>query len=255
KNILTYFMFRKKTPELDQQAQEKYERTSKLMGVELEHLLGRMPTNLSGGERQRIALARCITRDPVLFLMDEPFSNLDQKLREKYRINLKILLHHFKITTIYVTHDQHEAVILADEISIMDQGRIVQTGTYQQIYKTPKNIFVAEFLNLDYETRSINLCDGYLVNPAYREKIIGFRPEDAVLARQGEGAIRGRIVDVTPLPFKNKAVVTVESKGNDFQIYSKQPCQAGDQAEVQLHRMHLFDQKSGERIASPQFSE
>jgi ABC-type sugar transport system ATPase subunit len=251
-NILSYFLFRKKTPELDQQAQEKYERTSQLMGVELEHLLGKMPNTLSGGERQRVALARCITRDPVLFLMDEPFSNLDAKLREKYRINLKKLLHHFKITTIHVTHDQHEAIILADEISIMDQGSIVQTGTYKHIYQNPKNIFVAEFLNLDYETRAINLCDGSVVSSAYRGKTIGFRPEDAAITRRDKGAIRGRIADVTPLPLKGKSVVTVESKGFDFQLYSKETPPVGEDVDVLLRTMHLFDQKSGKRIASQQ---
>jgi ABC-type sugar transport system ATPase subunit len=254
-NILSYFLFRKKSPELDQQAREKYERTSQLMGVELEHLLGKMPNTLSGGERQRVALARCITRDPVLFLMDEPFSNLDAKLREKYRINLKKLLHHFKITTIHVTHDQHEAIILADEISIMDQGSIIQTGTYQHIYQNPKNIFVAEFLNLDYETRAINLCEGSVVSPAYRGKTIGFRPEDAAIIGREKGAIRGRIADVTPLPLKGKSVVTIESKGVDFQLYSKQTLQVGEDVAVLLRTMHLFDQKSGERIASQQIEE
>ncbi len=255
-NILSFFMFRKKTPEMDQQAQEKFERTSKLMGVELEHLLGRMPANLSGGERQRVALARCITRDPILFLMDEPFSNLDAKLREKYRINLKKLLHHFNITTIYVTHDQHEAIILADLISIMDQGRIVQTGTYQQIYQAPDSIFVAEFLNLDYETRAINLCDGAVISPAYRERVVGFRPEDADITTEGNGAIRGRIVDVTQLPLKGKSVVTIEiQSGSISSCILKIRPRWGTQVEIFLRRMHLFDQKTGERLASPRFEE
>ena len=254
-NVLTYFLFRKKTPELDQQAREKFKRTSELMGVEFEHLLGRMPANLSGGERQRVALARCITRDPVLFLMDEPFSNLDQKLREKYRINLKKLLQHFRITTIYVTHDQHEAVILADEISIMDQGRIVQTGTYQQLYQFPRNLFVAEFLNLDFETRAINLCDGQIISPAYRGRTVGFRPEDAEIAAEGEGAFRARVIDATELPLKGKAVLTIEAKGADFQIYSDEPVQEGETIEVRLRRMQLFDPQTGETIASPQISE
>ena len=104
-NVLSYFLFRKKTPEMDAMAREKYRRTSELMGVELEYLLDRRPTTLSGGEKQRVALGRCITRDPGVFLLDEPFSNLDQALREKYRVNLKTLLRQFNISTVYVTHD------------------------------------------------------------------------------------------------------------------------------------------------------
>jgi ABC-type sugar transport system ATPase subunit len=254
-NILSYFLFREKTPELDQQAQEKFQRTSELMGVELEHLLGRMPGNLSGGERQRVALARCITRDPVVFLLDEPLSNLDQKLREKYRINLKKLLHHFRITTIYVTHDQHEAVILADEISIMDQGKIVQVDTYQQLYQSPNNIFVAEFLNLDYETRALNQCEGEVISAAYQGKLIGFRPEDAVIAGQEEGTFRARIVDVIALPLKNKSVLTVQLRGADFQLYSDQTHQEGEAVEIRLRRFHVFDPKTGDRIASPQITD
>src|SRR5436309_3786589 len=98
-NVLSYFLFRKKTPALDALARAKYQRTSELMGVELADLLDRKPTTLSGGEKQRVALGRCITRDAALFLVDEPFANLDQALREKYRVNLKILLRQFSLTT------------------------------------------------------------------------------------------------------------------------------------------------------------
>ena len=99
-NVMSYFLFRKRTPELDALARTKYQRTSELMGVELAYLLGRKPTTLSGGEKQRVALGRCITRDAALFLVDEPFANLDQALRERYRVNLKILLRQFNITTV-----------------------------------------------------------------------------------------------------------------------------------------------------------
>src|SRR5213592_1200788 len=124
-NVLSYFLFRRKTADLDEQARAKYQRTSDLMGVELEYLLDRKPSRLSGGEKQRVALGRCITRDAALFLVDEPFANLDQALREKYRVNLKALLKQFSITTVYVTHDHNEALILADRLAIMDRGRIV----------------------------------------------------------------------------------------------------------------------------------
>lgn len=247
-NILSYFRFGKKAEDVDQQAQEKFQRTSELMGVEIKHLVGRMPGNLSGGERQRVALARCITRDPALFLMDEPFSNLDQKLREKYRISLKKLLRHFQITTVYVTHDQREAVLLADIISIMDQGEIVQVGTYEEIYLAPKNIFTAEFLNLDNETKAINLCPGEAVGPGYIGKIIGFRPEDALVMEEGAGTLRGRIIDIYNMPLKKKKILTIDFESNDFQIYAEGDFEEGGQVEFKLDRIHIFDAESGERI-------
>src|SRR5206468_4530499 len=147
------------TAELDALAKVKYQRTSELMGVELAYLLDRKPTTLSGGEKQRVALGRCITRDAALFLVDEPFANLDQALREKYRVNLKTLLRQFNITTVYVTHDHHEALILADVLAVMDRGRIEQVGTPEEIYNTPKNVFVAGFLNLHIGAPPISLMD------------------------------------------------------------------------------------------------
>src|SRR5712692_9172780 len=147
-NVLSYFLFRKKTPELNALAKAKYQRTSELMRVELAYLLDRKPTTLSGGEKQRVALGRCITRDAALFLVDEPFANLDQALREKYRVNLKVLLKQFNITTVYVTHDHYEALILADLLAIMNHGRIEQVGTYQELYDHPRNAFVAGFLSV-----------------------------------------------------------------------------------------------------------
>ena len=130
-NVLSYFLFRKKTPEMNELAREKYRRTSELMGVELSALLDRRPGTLSGGEKQRVALGRCITRDPAVFLLDEPFSSLDQALRERYRVNLKVLLRQFGITTVYVTHDHVEALILADRLAIMGRGRIEQIGAWR----------------------------------------------------------------------------------------------------------------------------
>ena len=138
----------------------KFARTSELMGVELAYLLDRKPTTLSGGEKQRVALGRCITRDAAVFLVDEPFANLDQALREKYRVNLKRLLKQFNITTVYVTHDHHEALLLADVLAIMDRGRIEQVGTPQEIYDAPKNTFVAGFLNINTGAPPISLIDG-----------------------------------------------------------------------------------------------
>jgi multiple sugar transport system ATP-binding protein len=249
-NILSYFLFRKKTPELDQLAREKYQQTSELMGVDFQDLIGRMPTNLSGGERQRVALGRCITRDPDVFLLDEPFSNLDLKLREKYRVNLKKLLRHFKITTVYVTHDQHEAVLLGDIIGIMDQGRIVQVGVYEEIYSKPKNLFTAEFLNLEYETRALNLIPGEDLAAAYTGQLIGFRPEDVTVAGGGEGQLRGRVIDSTEYALKKLVVLTVQLAHSDLQLYSEGPIPEGAEVALRINRLHVFGRETGERIES-----
>src|SRR6266478_5192030 len=205
-NVLSYFLFRKKTPELGALAREKYQRTSELMGVELESLMDRRPTTLSGGEKQRVALGRCITRDPAVFLMDEPFSNLDQALREKYRVNLKTLLRQFNITTVYVTHDHYKALILADVLVIMNQGRIEQVGTYQEIYDEPSNAFVAGFLNRHAGTPPISFIDARHMAAGLKlgSARVGVRPEDIVVSREDRtGGIRGVIAATLRLPMLN----------------------------------------------------
>lgn len=253
RNILSYFIFRKKTPELDAQAQAKYKRTSELLGVEIEYLQDRMPATLSGGEKQRVALGRCITRDPALFLLDEPFSNLDPKLREKYRVNLKTLLAQFNITTIYVTHDQQEAFILADLIAVMDQGKIEQVGTYEDIYNRPKNIFIAEFLNLDIETPPINLIDGGRVTPELRDRKIGVRPEDVQVFHQAqENRVKGTITERMNLTLKSIAILTVGV--GEAHIVAPAPIgenlRIGDEVWLGFNKYHVFDAKTGLRIST-----
>jgi multiple sugar transport system ATP-binding protein len=118
------------------------------MGIGFNELLPRRPGTLSGGERQRVALGRAIARAPRLFLFDEPLSNLDAKLRVQTRSEIKRLLHRFGITSLYVTHDQVEAIALADQIVIMHAGKIEQVGTYQHLMEHPVNVFVAGFLGV-----------------------------------------------------------------------------------------------------------
>ena len=113
--------------------------------VELGDLLDRLPKELSGGQRQRVALARAIVRRPTVFLMDEPLSNLDAKLRVSTRAQIKNLQHELSVTTIYVTHDQIEAMTLADRVVVMNQGEIQQIGTPTEIYDNPANTFVANW--------------------------------------------------------------------------------------------------------------
>ena len=138
----------------------KAQQTHKLAEVarmlQLEPLLERLPAELSGGQRQRVAIGRAIVRDPALFLFDEPLSNLDAKLRNEMRLNLKQLHQQLHTTIIYVTHDQVEAMTLADRIVVLNQGRIEQVGTPQSLYDTPANRFVAGFIG----TPGMNFLDG-----------------------------------------------------------------------------------------------
>ncbi len=252
-NVMSYFHFRKKTPELDAMAAAKYQRTSELMGVELSYLMDRKPTRLSGGEKQRVALGRCITRDPALFLLDEPFSNLDQALREKYRVNLKILLKQFSITTVYVTHDHYEALILADVLVIMDRGGIEQVGTYQEIYDRPRNAFVAGFLNRHVGTPPINLIDAkYMAQgQSLGNARVGVRPEDLEVSREDRtGGIRGTIAARLRLPMLNATILTITVENQELvaEIPSEENLRGGDQVCLTLKRYHVFDKATGMRL-------
>jgi multiple sugar transport system ATP-binding protein len=166
--------------------------------VELEHLLARRPRDLSGGQRQRVALARAIVRRPQVFLMDEPLSNLDAQLRVAMRAEIRRLQAEMRITTIYVTHDQIEAMTLADRIVVMKSGVIQQVGTPADVYGQPANLFVAGFVG----SPSMNLLpasvrDGVLhvgtqalvgVLPpakASQDVVLGVRPEDLRVAQDG----------------------------------------------------------------------
>jgi ABC-type sugar transport system ATPase subunit len=142
-NLSFFFRIHKRT---DEETEARIRETSEIMGIGFQDLLKRKPGTLSGGQQQRIAIGRAIVRNPDLFLLDEPLSNLDAKLRVQTRIEIKRLLRRFQITTIYVTHDQVEAITLGDRIAVMQEGRIEQVGTYQELMETPANAFVAGFL-------------------------------------------------------------------------------------------------------------
>ena len=124
--------------------------------LELTELLGRRPAQLSGGQRQRVAMGRALIREPVAFLLDEPLSNLDAKLRAELRAELKRLHARLETTMIFVTHDQVEAMTLGDRIAVMDRGRLQQVGTPEDIYRKPRNVFVARFVG----SPAMNLLPG-----------------------------------------------------------------------------------------------
>ena len=252
-NVLSYFLFKKKTRELKEIADEKFKKTSELLGVDITYLMDRIPGHLSGGEKQRVAIGRCITREPVLFLLDEPFSNLDQKLKEKYRLSLKTLLKHFNITTVYVTHDQQEAYIFADLTTIMNKGKIEQVGTFEDIYNKPDNIFVAEFLNPNQDTQAINLIDGEEISDSPKNVTIGVRPEDIEIKREkNKNYIEGNIIDLRNIILKEKIIATISINKNI--VYAEIPFNKNLSFKNPVYlrfKKHLyFDKKSGQRISS-----
>lgn len=198
----------------DRQIRDKVMRV--LAAVGLEELAERDATRLSGGQQQRLALARAIAMEPRLLLLDEPLSNLDAKLREKMRFELKRLQSEFKLTTVYVTHDQSEALALSHQIAVMNEGRIVQIGTPREIYETPRNQFVADFVGtsnfIDATVHSSQPERGhYRMSTALGEldsrsvdslsngdkAVIAVRPEDVSLSEHplanGQNACQGKV--------------------------------------------------------------
>jgi ABC-type sugar transport system ATPase subunit len=254
-NILSYFLFRKKTPALTAEARARFERTSDLMGVELADLYDRRPTTLSGGEKQRVALGRCITRNAAVFLVDEPFANLDQALREKYRVNLKRLLREFSITTVYVTHDHHEALLLADVLAIMERGRIAQVGTPQEIYDAPSTTFVASFLNINTGAPPISLIDGERMpeGQAQADALVGVRPEHVELSTSPRaGALAGRVADCLTLPPRQTTILTIRLGEDEVhaQAQGNAVPAVGTPVWLSFQCYHVFDKASGRRRES-----
>ncbi len=228
--------------------------------VELTEFLDRKPAALSGGQRQRVALARAIVRKPKVFLMDEPLSNLDAKLRVSTRAQIKNLHHELKTTTIYVTHDQIEAMTLADRVVVMSRGEVQQVGTPLEIYDRPANAFVAAFIG----NPAMNLMQGTLnagVFEATNVRIpglngpdgpvtLGFRAEDATIAASGE--IAAPIYSMELLGDASMATVHAGSAlvavkaAKDYGGHIGQPiC-----IHVAPNICHLFDAKTGLRLNS-----
>lgn len=184
----------KYSTELPQEKMEqKVEQAAEMLGIK--NLLDQKPTQLSGGQQQRVALGRAIVRDPEVFLLDEPLSNLDAKLRTEMRAEIQRLQNELGVTMVYVTHDQTEAMTMSDRIAILDGGELQQVGTPTEVYNNPSNEFVAQFIGspsmnvFDATIRgssitrgsiSINLSDEFSL-PAGSNIRVGIRPEDLVI--------------------------------------------------------------------------
>ena len=226
--------------------------------VELDDFLHRRPAELSGGQRQRVALARAIVREPNVFLMDEPLSNLDAKLRVSTRAQIKNLSHELQITTIYVTHDQIEAMTLADRVVVMKEGVVQQVGSPTEVYDMPANTFVAGFIG----SPAMNLIEGEMTGGTFAAEstqvagmsgdgavTLGFRAEDAEIV-EGGGQIVAPIFSFELLG--EATMVTVRIGGNLVSVKASKDFQAeiGQEVHIRIKSeiCHLFDTKTGARI-------
>lgn len=210
--------------------------------VGLTEYLDRKPSTLSGGQRQRIALARAMVKQPKVFLMDEPLSNLDAKLRASMRTELIELHERLKTTFVYVTHDQVEAMAMADMIVLMDKGKIMQQGAPEDVYRHPDNIFAAQFIG----TPSMNIYP--LGENGVR---IGFRPEKAMLSREpGNEALTRKCEVLTREMLGSETIYKVQMGKLGLMVKSTdETFHIGDHCylSVKAKHMHFFDQ-NGDRI-------
>jgi multiple sugar transport system ATP-binding protein len=237
--------------------------------VELSDLLQRRPGQLSGGQRQRVAVARAIAAGPSVLLMDEPLSNLDALLRLKFRSDLKRIVHELKTTTIYVTHDQVEALSLGDRLAVMRDGRIVQCDAPLRVYEHPVSTFVGGFIGnppMNFLPAAIEVTDGQplarvgahafpvpeeLRGLAGRRLLAGIRGESVVPSAPGApGAVPGRVRVVEPLG--SHVLVTVTIEGTEFKVLTQSDFAAAEDSELWLRpvpeKVRWFDQHTRREV-------
>ena len=224
--------------------------------LQIQQLLERAPRELSGGQRQRVAIGRAIIRDPKIFLFDEPLSNLDAALRLQMRLEIARLHTRLGATMIFVTHDQTEAMTLADRIVVFNAGRIEQVGAPMELYERPANLFVAGFIGAP----AMNLMQGVVaqggLSLASRERLmpgkwaaegevtVGVRPEHIQVAAPGEGDLDGRIEIVERLGAEVYAYVQTRGSSGPvtLRLPGSTPLRAGDEVAISLEpdRIHVF---------------
>jgi multiple sugar transport system ATP-binding protein len=258
-----------KTPK--QEIRRRVEEAAKILN--LERFLDRKPRALSGGQRQRVALGRAIVREPAAFLMDEPLSNLDAKLRVQTRAEILRIQQRLGTTTVYVTHDQVEAMTMGDRIAVMSDGVLQQVGPPPELYQRPVNKFVAAFIGspamnfamVHADQGKLKMGSHLLQLTGRREKIanerhgkqleIGFRPEDLEVANgSGDGAVRFPAkVDVVEY-LGNQELLHAQVEDNEIValVDSDRNVQVGDNVEFTIpsDKLHLFDPETEESLVS-----
>src|SRR6478609_4417122 len=242
---------------------ERVNRAAAILG--LSQLLGRYPRQLSGGQRQRVAMGRAIVRDPQVFLFGEPLSNLDAKLRVQMRTEIKELHQRLKTTTIYVTHDQIEAMTMADKIVVMHDGRVEQIGAPLELYDRPDNLFVAGFIG----SPAMNIVQGTLRKTNGRAHVetpdgvhwplgtaagsdgqavtYGVRPDHLELAANQPDTVPGEIIVVEPTGSETELVVKIGDAQMVVETHGRPTLAPGDKVQFAVNpaNVHLFDQSSG----------
>lgn len=233
--------------------------TADMLG--LADLLDRRPSQLSGGQRQRVAMGRAMVRDPAVFLFDEPLSNLDAQLRAQMRLEIKKLHQSVGTTIIFVTHDQVEAMTLADRIVIMREGNIEQIGTPNQVYETPASTFVARFIgspsmnmiDARMEPDGLHLLDAQpFACPAPQGPLtIGIRPDDLTVGDPGKHHLQGKVSVVEPLG--HDAIVYADVAGQELiaKADGRNAPRPAEQVALNFDpaRLHLFGAENGVRVA------
>jgi len=238
--------------------QSRVDNAAKILN--LQSLLHRYPRELSGGQRQRVAMGRAIVRDPKVFLFDEPLSNLDAKLRVAMRAEIKALHQRLKTTTVYVTHDQVEAMTMADRIAVMNEGRIEQLGEPLELYDRPANLFVAQFIG----SPAMNVFEGSYHNDfiealgarwpvsgaraaAGQRVKYGIRPEHINLAAAG---IEAEVVVVEPMGAETELLVKVANQTLTLMTHGRSSIGPGERAFLapRVEHVHLFDAATGARL-------
>jgi multiple sugar transport system ATP-binding protein len=250
-----------------QQRAQQAREVAELLGIQ--ELLDRQPRQLSGGQRQRVALARAIVRRPRVFLMDEPLSNLDAQLRAHMRIELKRLQRELRVTTLYVTHDQVEAMTMADQIAVIRDGRLQQVGPPAEIYGSPVNLFVATFCG----SPPMNVLEGEIADGRFRHPAgtvslqsrtrpgpakLGFRPEHAGLAEPGApGTLAAEIYVVEPLG--NETLVTLKVADALVNLRAsagfERPIGEACGVRPEPEHVHLFDTDTGAALGDARASQ
>jgi len=236
--------------------------------LEISELLNKKPKDLSGGQQQRVALGRAIIREPELFLMDEPLSNLDAKLRTTMRTEIQQLQQEMGVTTIYVTHDQTEAMTMGDKIAVLNNGQLQQLGTPLECYHQPANQFVAGFIGspsmnfLDVDVQDETLVhDEFsysltqstvdVVTEASDQLTLGIRPEHIeIVDPDSENAVPVPVEVVEPMGELTYVYVQIGDKTHTVSVDGERLIQAGDQIDILFpeEKIHLFDQQTSEAI-------